>query len=159
MLRVKFRLGVFSPGVFSLFRMALFRYFVFSRGVFSSFRLAFWFGEKKRNNVRRKKGNNDKMPREITKRRNNARGKDEITKRRQAQKTKNKSYFAWNFSSLRSRFRHFAWCILLFRLFAWHKFVFSLVRLAFFSLFRLFAWRYFILVPRHNARRKDEKTK
>ena len=50
----------------------------------------------------------------------------------------------------------------------WH-FVISSFRLALFrlfvisrgvySLFRLFAWRYFVLVPRHNSRRKDEKTK
>ena len=29
----------------------------------------------------------------------------------------------------------------------------------FVSLFRLFAWQYFVLAPRHDARRKDERTK
>ena len=43
-----------------------------------------------------------------------------------------------------------------FRLALFRLFVISL---GVFSLFRLFAWRYFVLAPRHNARRKDERTK
>ena len=53
-------------------------------------------------------------------------------------------------------FRHFAWRISFFRLALFRLFVISL---GVFSLFRLFAWRYFVLAPRHNARRKDERTK
>ena len=174
---------VFSPGIFSLFRifawrpfvissfrLAFFCYFVFSRGVFSffrlfawrffvfsSFRLALWLGHAKRRN------NEKKTPREITKRRNNAWRKDEITKRHQAKKAKNKSLkwrcFAWRFFFFSRSFSSFCvehFVISSFRLALFRLFV---VSLGVFSLFRLFAWHYFVLAPRHNARRKDEKPK
>ena len=129
--------------------------------VISFFRLFAWrYGAApRRNNAKRKDEN---TPSEITKRRNNARRKDEKTKcatrndEKRARKDEKTPCEITPFSTL------------IFRLFAWRLFAVSSFRLALFrlfvisrgvfSLFRLFAWRYFVFSPRHNAKRKDEKT-
>ena len=135
-----FRLFVISCGVHSLFRLFARRYFVFS-----PHKNAKQKDEKMKKKKRHaKRHNNEKTPREITKRRNacNARRKDEITKTRQAKKKSLK----WRLFAL--NFRYFARNISSFRLFV--------ISCGVFSLFRHFAWRYFIFSPHHNTRRKDE---
>ena len=154
-----FRLVVFSPGVFSIFRLfawrrfvissfclasfcyfiislKAFRYFnLFARRLFviSAFCMTFF-----RLALWRK---DETTPGKTTK---NATQKDEITPR---EKTKNKSfkwrYFAWCFRLFALVFRLFAWQISLFRSLDRRFFVFSLFRVA-----------YFAYSPHHNARRK-----
>ena len=95
---------------------------------------------KKKKKRHAKRQNNEKTPREITKRRNacNARRKDEITKRRQAKINEFKmASFRARFSIFRAE--HFV--ISSFRLAVFRLFVISC---GVFSLFRLFAWRYFV---------------
>ena len=141
-----------------------FRYFVFSPGVMARCRDEI---------TPMKRRNNEKTPSEITKRRNNTRRNDEITKcatrndEKRARKDENamrnnvilNSYFS---SFHLASFRYFVFVarrffvIWFFRLALFRLFVISRGDL---TLFRLFAWRYFVLAQRHNARRKDEKTK
>ena len=99
-------------------------------------------------------------------RRNNTKRKDEITKKKKKNARRKDEKLEFKMALFRMAFfrlfalvfLHFAWRISLFRLFAWRYLSFRYFAWRF-SLFRLFAWRYFVLAPRHNARRKDEKTK
>ena len=64
------------------------------------------------------------------------------------------------FSSFRARFSSFRVAhFVFFSSFRQALFRLFVISLGVFSLFRLFAWRYFVLAPRHNARRKDERMK
>ena len=63
------------------------------------------------------------------------------------------------FLSFRARFSSFRVAHFVFSSFRLALFRLFVISLGVFSLFRLFAWRYFVLAPRYNARRKDERMK
>ena len=149
-LRVKFRLGVISS-----FGIASFRYFAW---LFSTlgvvFSRHFVFSRRKDSILPREKRNNQKMPREIKKRRNDTKRKDE---KKPQEETKSMGFkwrhFTWRFFS---SFR--AFCVIyVSSCGVILYFVFSFFRVPFVSLFPLFAWRYFVFSPCHNHRQKDDK--
>ena len=122
---LSFLVFVFSRGVISSFREALFHLFVFCHSVISSFRLFAW---------RLFPAKDEKTPCKKTTRRNNAKQNDGKTKRRHAKRRKDKKTLREKTTKLKFQmvsFRMVFVCLFVFarggfRLFAWHYFVFSL---------------------------------
>ena len=107
-------------------------------------------------------------PSEITEKRQAKQPKDEITPSektkcamrndlKRARKGEKKPCEITQFQTL--IFCLFAWCLFVISSFPLALFGLFVFSRCVFSLFGLFTWRYFVLAPRHNARRNDEKTK